>query len=507
MVTRVCLVSPPIREWSEPNCPPMGLLLLSSVLRANGHEPYMFDINGFRYSDEYVRDWIKRADFDLYGITGLITQWNYMSWVSGVIKKYHPDAKVIAGGSAVSNSPELFSRRVSAVDAIAVGEGERVILDIVKDAERGELVGSDTCVLDTQQVLEKPIHVQEGRDRPYMFQSTVYKPAKPVYQAELIKNLDEVPMPDYENLPSLHVYLKNPVGYRNKRKWMDGRNCDDLTNLCILSTRSCVFSCSFCAFSYLGRAARTMSAKRVVDTIEHIYDRFHVDYVHFLDEITFFTKDIALKFADEMIRRGMNEVVKWGAPSRIDVLDKEAIDAIARAGCVHIGCGIESLSPKVLKTMDKYQQLQGGVNRVVENLRYARQKIPDVDTSFIVGYPGEDRGTITETIENMKRVDVDFKPSCVFYATPYPRTGLWEIATRAGFIGTSYDEQTKHIESLGENSAQMVINFTGIPTDELRLWKRRLELAKFDVTEDEMKEMHQRDKVMIYQGVHYSYPT
>jgi anaerobic magnesium-protoporphyrin IX monomethyl ester cyclase len=485
----------------------MGPLLLSSVLRENGHDPYIFDINGFRYSDQYVTDWISKADFDLYGVTGLVTQWNYMRWVCDEIKRCHPKAKVVAGGSAVSNSPELFSKRVKSVDAIAVGEGERVILDVVRDAEKGELVGSDKCVLDTQRALDEPIHVDGGRDRPYMFERTEYRPTKPVYQADLIKDLDTIPIPDYEHLDSLDIYLKNPVGYRNKRKWIDGRDCDELTNLCILSTRSCVFSCSFCAFSYLGRAARTMNAGRVVDIIEHIHDRFQVDYVHFLDEITFFSKIIALKFCDEMIRRGMNEAVKWGAPCRIDVLDKETVDAMVEAGCLHIGCGIESLSAKVLKTMDKYQQLQGGVQRVVENLRYARKKIPDVDTSFIIGYPGETRETIGETVQNMRLVGDDFKPSCVFYATPYPRTGLWEIATKAGVIGTSEDAQVRHIESLGENMAQMVINFTDIPLSELRVWKRRMELAKFDVSDRDVAEMDERDKVMVYEGVHYSYPT
>lgn len=506
-MTRVCFINPPIREWAKPNCPPMGLLLLSAVLRKNGHDPYIFDINGFRHTDQYVADWISKADFELYGVTGLITQWNYMRWVCDAIKKYHPDAKVVAGGSAVSNSPELFSKRVNSVDAIAVGEGERVILDIVRDLEKGELTGSEKCVLDTQRALEEPSHVEGGRDRPYVFQRSEYLPSKPVYQADLIKDLDDIPIPDYENLESLEVYLKNPVGYRNRRKWIDGRDCDDLTNLCILSTRSCVFSCSFCAFSYLGRAARSMSARRVVDIIEHIHDCFHVDYVHFLDEITFFSKIIALNFCDEMIRRGMNEAVKWGAPCRIDVLDKETIDAMTEAGCLHIGCGIESLSASVLKTMDKYQQLQGGVGRVVENLRYARLKIPDVDTSFIIGYPGETRETIRETIGKMKLVDETFTPSCVFYATPYPRTGLWEIATRAGFIGKGEDAQTKHIERLGENMARMVVNFTDMPLSELKLWKRRMELAKLDVTDEDVRKMEERDKAMVYEGVHYSYPA
>ena len=172
---------------------------------------------------------------------------------------------------------------------------------------------------------------------------------------------------------------------------------------------------------------------------------------------------------------------------------------MAASGCLHVGGGVESLSKTLLKAMDKYQTLRGGVDALVEKLTLAREIIEDVDTSFIVGYPGETRETMSETIRNMQRIDPDFRPDAVFFATPYPGTWLWDYAIKEGFILNPI----KHIEALGENSTVQLMNFTDIPSDELRIWKRRMEQATME--EPDKVDLHTGP--MQWLGTSYSYPT
>jgi len=488
---KVCLVNPPIREWARPNQVPMGLLMISSVLRSAGHQVDILDTNGPRLTPDEVRARIAaHSSYDLYGIGGLITQWNYIRWCTNVLKEYHPEVPIVAGGPVVSNSPALFAQRMTSVDALVVGEGELAILDVVKDIEEKKLTGKTTVKLTLQ-----PLNATTRTG----LSSTEIAISKPVYQSPTINHLDDLPFPDFENLDTVPIYRVNPVGGTNtKVKWSDGA-AENVNNLTLITTRGCPFRCKFCQPRYLGDAPRTRSAQKVCDDIERLVERYGVTYVHFTDELCFFSRRKALLFSEEVLRRGLQKVVKWGGATRMDIHDRESFEAMEAAGCMHVAGGIESLSVELLTKMDKYQQLEGGVDALVGKLRLAREIIEDVDTSFIIGYPGETRETIQETIRNMQHISPEFRPDAVFFATPYPGTWLWDYASSQGFI----QDPISHIESLGENSVNQRMNFTDIPDDELRIWKRKLEQATLD--EPESVDLHKGP--MEWSGVAFSYPT
>lgn len=491
MGLNVCLINPPIREWTRPNVPPLGLLLLSSVLRQAGHTVTIYDINGHRFSRDQVDTWSASARYDLYGVTGMITQWNYIRWLTETIKRHQPKSVIVAGGPVVSNCPDLFAQRMTAVDALVVGEGERAVLDVCRDVERRKLQVNCEATVSTQPV--------DAKTRTGLVLQKV-ETNKPVYQADNIEDLDEIPFPDYENLDTTSVYLGNPVGAMNVRKWIDGNPTpgQDIRNLCLLSTRSCVFRCRFCQPRYLGEKPRIRSSKNIADEIERLVLDHGVKYVHFCDELTFFSKKMAAAFSDELIRRGLHHHITWGVPARIDVLDRSSMERMREAGCILLGLGVESLSETVLKAMDKFGTLAGGVEKVVENIRIAREIIPVVGTAFIVGYPGETRETIQETIINMQKIGSDFRPTDATYATPYPGTYLWDYAVKQGHI----KDPIPYIERINENARKMIINFTEIPFDELRVWKRRLECATFD----EAPPPRPDGSVDEFLGIEYSYP-
>ena len=82
---RIMLLNPVIREWSNPNVPPLGLMYLSSVLRALGHYVEIFDINGKRPSKKEIEDYIANSKFDIYGTGGIVTTYAHCDWLSKII--------------------------------------------------------------------------------------------------------------------------------------------------------------------------------------------------------------------------------------------------------------------------------------------------------------------------------------------------------------------------------------------------------------------------------------
>jgi radical SAM superfamily enzyme YgiQ (UPF0313 family) len=90
--------------------------------------------------------------------------------------------------------------------------------------------------------------------------------------------------------------------------------------------------------------------------------------------------------------------------------------------------------------------------------------------SFMFGYPGETRETVAETVDFIKRNKLPPRP--LFYTTAYPRTPLYEIAKTKNEFPR---EEEEYIESLGEMTDNLLINFTDIGREELVAVKKEAE--------------------------------
>jgi len=410
---RILLINPPIREWAEPNIPPLSLLLLSSVLRGNGYDVDIMDINGHRWGRGEVEKQIAEDEFDVYGIGGLVTTYAYDMWLVDLIKQYHPEKPVVCGGPLTTANPKILLKHV---DAVVIGEGENAILDVVRDIEKG-------CLNKT-------------------------------YQSEPIKNLDSLLPPDYDDLDTLPTYLKAAVGAYNPKKWKDGKPVKKVRTLPLLSGRGCPFNCHFCSAHYLGPGYRLRSVSKIVDEAQKLIDRYQVEYFHFMDELTIPSKVRCLQLCEEMGKLG----VAWGCPARIDLLDYEQLHEMKDAGCIHTGTGIESFSKKVLEHMNK----PVNIKKAKTNLELAKKMGFDIQYTLILGYVGETRETLTETIKGVK--EVGFPPEQVFFPVPYPGTQLYTYALENGFI----KNEEKHLKLIsGHEQRDFLFNLTKLDKETL----------------------------------------
>ena len=433
---KVLLINPPIREWAKPNVFPLGLGYIASVLMREGHEVDVLDINAHRLGPEEVEEKIAGFEFDIAGIGGIVTIYRYVKWLIRILRKHHPDKKIIIGGSVGSSIPETMMKK-NKVDVICIGEGENTVKELVMALE-----------------MEGNLSNVKGiwyRDSNGNIHKTLRRPP--------ILELDDISLPAWGLFP-MDIYLRNPVGAPNRNKWIDGVSEDrGPLSMNLYATRGCPYQCIYCYHDFMGARYRHRSPENVVHEMKVLYDRYAVDYFHFVDDEFVMYKKFIYRFCKlvkELSSRAGKRIT-WGCSGRVNLMTEELIAAMADAGCVLIGYGIESGSQKMLDFIKK----QVTVEQAKEAVRLTKKYIGWADCSFMIGYPGETKDTIRETIDFCK--ELELTPEVVFFMTPYPGTELYRMAVKEGRI----KDEEEYVLGLGEQGERLRVNFTDFTDNEL----------------------------------------
>jgi len=432
----ILLINPPIREWSKPNVFPLGLGYIAAVLLQEGHDVEVLDINAYRWDKAEVESRIREANFDVVGVGGIISVYKYIKWLVSMIKEYHPDKKIIVGGSVGSSIPKIMLER-NPVDVVCIGEGEETVGELVKVLEdNGDLS------------LVRGIWYKDSSGRACC---TEKRPP--------IKDLDSIPLPAWDLFP-MDIYLRNPVGAPNRNKWVDGSaDGERVLSMNLFATRGCPYQCIYCYHDFMGQGYRHRSPEKVVEEIRILYERYGVPYFHFIDDEFVTKKDFVYEFCRllKIFSGKIGRKITWGCAGRANLMTEDLIAAMADAGCVLIGYGIESGSQRMLDLIKKKVTVEQARNAV----RLTKKHLGWADSSFMIGYPGETRETVQETIDFCK--EADLVPEVIFFLTPYPGTELYSMALERGKI----EDEEEYILGLGEQGEKIRVNFTDFSDDQL----------------------------------------
>jgi len=117
------------------------------------------------------------------------------------------------------------------------------------------------------------------------------------------------------------------------------------------TSRGCPYHCTFCAKDNF----RNLFRRRPLTVIEEELDGLvaqGVEYVYFIDEIF-------LPYQDVLEAVGRRRI-KFGVQTRIDLWNEKMIRLLARAGCVSIEAGVESITEAGRARLDKKCRLSTG---------------------------------------------------------------------------------------------------------------------------------------------------
>jgi len=420
MHLKILLINTPIRLDAKPSCIPYGLATVASTLRQAGFDVEIYDINALRPGWDEIVSHLKTKEWDVAGVSGLITTYAFQTWLMGVLKNINPHAPVISGGGLATTNSELLFRH-SEVDITVIGEGEQTMKDLCRSLGNGSALAAIPGIA----------YRRNG-------QFTVNAPR------DNITDLDIIPFPAWDLLP-MNIYLANPIWGDVAGNSSSFRKDVTITqSMNIISSRGCPFSCQYC-FHLFGRSSyRFRSAINVVEEIEILVDRYAADFIGFVDDNMMASEKRILEFCDVLEKKRFP--ITWGCHGRVSSAKPDILNRMAEVGCVWIGYGIESGSRKILKAMNK----KATVAQAREAIINTRKAGIFPNTTFIFGYPGETRETIQKTIEFKRESGIECGS---FFATPYPETPLYEK------IRSSIEDEEAFISRLG-NATEYTINLT-----------------------------------------------
>jgi len=347
---RILLLKARLAEHFGHISPPLGLLYLSAYLKSLGHETRVLHLDATRLMDEGVAEVMKSFSPDIVGLSAITAEADSMHALAALSKASLPGVPVIAGGPYPSGYDEECLAD-SNIDAVARGEGELTLAEIAGRIGRGEDLSGVAGV-------------------------TRRNPSGGVFREpdrSFIPNLDDLPMPDWEavNRDIYSMFVPHTPLLYGKRY------------LGVLTSRGCPYKCVFC-HAIMGKCFRPHSVSRVVSEIELLYRTYGVERIEVLDDTFNLDRERALAIFSELGKRKL-PVRLYICGIRADLLDAAMIDAMAAAGVVYVGMGIESASPATQAVIGKNLDL----DKVKANCELLSRKGIFTTASFLLGLPGE----------------------------------------------------------------------------------------------------------------------
>jgi radical SAM superfamily enzyme YgiQ (UPF0313 family) len=223
----------------------------------------------------------------------------------------------------------------------------------------------------------------------------------------------------------------------------------------MITSRGCPFRCTFCSRAIFGNAVRLRSAEKVVDEMDHLHRRFGIREIYFADDCLTVDRERTMEICDRLLARGLD--MTWTCSTRVNLVDREMLGAMKRAGCVSIGYGIETGDPERAKALRKGITLE----QAREAVALTRGAGIETRTSYIFGFPGEDWRSLKQTL----RVALEINSNFVIFnlAIPLPGTELYREAKEKGLLlADGFDLYPR------TDGAHVLIRLEGISAEELK---------------------------------------
>jgi len=363
--------------------PPLATLFAASLLRENGHEVKVADIQFAesptaieRYLDDFKPDVFVIYDDGFNYLTKMcLTNMRHAAFEMQKCAK-KKNIPVVVSSSDATDHISAYCK--NGADFIIIGEAEQTLLELViaiQKKETAKLI-MGIAFLENDKVIKTPSR-NVGRE------------------------LDELPKPAWD--------LMDIKPYKNT--WLKKHGYFSLN---FVTTRGCPYKCNWCAKPIYGNRYNSHSPEYVVELIKETQSKLGFTHVWFADDI-FGLKPGWLKSFAELIKK--EEIkIKYKIQSRADLLyDDETVKLLSESGCDVVWMGAESGSQKILDAMDKGIKIEE-IKHSVSLLKKHNIK-PALFLQF--GYLNETAEDIKQTIDLVN----ELLPYDIGISVSYPLPG------------------------------------------------------------------------------------
>ena len=389
-------------KMKGPGFPPVGLVMLATVLKEDGFSVRVVDMNLGNVNNQFLDRYLDNCF--LCGISITTPTMKSGLKLAEMLKRHRPDIKIVLGGVHVTLKPE-DAFKCSAVDYAVTGEGEYVLRDLARSLKNGH----------------------EPGELPGLWERNHDGSVKKGLPHRFIEDIDELATPDFtvieNNVYSYPDALTGPV-------------------LPLVTSRGCPGKCSFCSSLALwGRRLRMRSAEKVVEDFQLLVEKYGVREVHIWDDNFVTSRQRVRDIARLMEEKNIEIKIAFPNGVRVDFLDEEIVALLKAMGTYSVAVGVESGNQETLNQMNKMITLDK-----IENAVSILKKYNLETWAFILfGMPDETEEMIKQTIDFTIKLNPNVAKFHILM--PYPGTQITGVLLERGLIlNKKYEEYGIHLD-------------------------------------------------------------
>lgn len=370
---KVLFLEPPLsydHRDIHPRHPPLYAAYAAALLEDNGFETAIIDafLHGYTQAETISHVVAEKPDVVillLYDYTRETPIEIVLALAEG-LEEALPDSLLGLAGSMDSVFLQSSLEQSQSLDFAIVGEYELPVIELALALRTGAPIHTVAS-----------LHVRQDGD--------LIRTGPP----RCIENLDTLHFPAW-HLTDFDKYVFIPHRYRHAPFYP------------LLAGRGCPFSCSTCSEASQANNFRIRSVENVIEEIHFAIEKYGAREIQFSDATFGLKRDWVFELCDKLDAAGIK--IPWSALSRVDVMDSEMLQRMARSGCWNLLYGIESGNQHTLERIKKGFTL----DQAVETVRATKEAGIETTGSFILGLPGESRPDVLETIAFSIRLDLDY---------------------------------------------------------------------------------------------------
>lgn len=441
---RVLLLNPPNKykisktsrwpEWTKSGTLyyPFWLAYATSVLMESKHKPLLLD--AIAKNMDFSMTLEKISDFkpDMIVMESTTPSIHRDAEFAARVKKMTDVAMVFTGRHVTATTEETM-KMFKSIDIVARGEYDYTVLDIANELNNGH---------NLKEVLG--ITFRENGD-------IIDTPVRP-----LVQDLDSIPFVSkaYREFLDVRDYRYALAQHPMLQLW---------------SSRGCPNRCTYCDYPqvFTMHTFRMRSAKSVVDEMEYIHKHLPNVKEIFLEDDTFtIDRNRVLEVCRQIKERGLDLI--WSCNVRAN-LDHDILKVMKDAGCRILIVGYESGNQQVLNNIKKGIALK----QAEDFTRSAKQLGLRIFGCFMIGLPGDTKGSIEDTFQFAKKLG----PDMVFFqqAVPFPGTEFYEWAKYNGYLRTQ--DYSKWFDETGR--LDTLVDQPGLNGDDIKKIRENLMLRYY----------------------------
>jgi radical SAM superfamily enzyme YgiQ (UPF0313 family) len=256
---------------------------------------------------------------------------------------------------------------------------------------------------------------------PSEIEGIVYRSGTAVHsgpERTTLCSMDSLPFPAYELFDGFPKRYSMPLFSYSRHP---GAN--------IISSRGCIYRCSYCDRSVFSNSFRWNSPEYTLEQISWLYRDFGVRHINFYDDLFTLNRKRVASLCDLLRKSSMK--IGFNCIVRVGHIDKELIGLLKSAGCWMVNVGIESGDQAILDTH------KGGLttDKITEDVTRLHSAGLWVKGLFMMGFPGETEESIVRTRRFAQSLPL--KDANITAFTPFPGAPIYSSIKGTG----SFNEQ------------------------------------------------------------------